>query len=123
MLRRDWIKGTEAAFNGRSGSAGIVSIADVFRPGTPTGTVLDAWQRDAVSTTSGSVEPLPANAPGAQPVLIKGTVLKYGILLYMWRDGTTIASVELVGKAGSLPVPELMTLARRQQSKISGLHG
>ena len=118
LIAKSWISGTEAAFNGRSGSVGVVSIADVFRPSSQIDDILSAWQSDATQITSGAVQKLPSNAVGTRPVLIKGKVVDYGVLLYMWRHGNAIASVEMVGEEAQLDQNKLLDLARRQEAAI-----
>jgi hypothetical protein len=116
-LDADWLGGTESAFNGLS--TGIISVADVFRPGAPVDTVLRAWQDDAQAITGGDRVPLPHNYPGGDPVLISGTVVDYGILIYMWREGRVIATLEVTGKPAKLQRSMLIELARRQEARIS----
>lgn len=115
-LQADWLGGTESAFNGKS--IGIISVADVFRPGAPVNAVLKAWQADAESFTGGTFEPVPKGYPGGDPALISGTVVNYGILIYMWRDSRVIATLEITGKPAQLRLPLLIDLARRQDAGI-----
>lgn len=115
----DWLGGVESAFNGRTPILGIVSVADVFKPGTPVGTVLRAWQEDAERFTAGSTGFLGEGSPGEDPVLIRGTVVNYKVLLYMWSEGRVIATLELIGKPANLRIPLLMSLAERQDARIS----
>jgi hypothetical protein len=116
-LDADWLGGSESAFNGPS--IGIISVADVFRPGTPVDTVLRAWQADAQAFTGGGLEQLPSGVPGGDPALISGTVVNYGVLIFMWRNGRVIATLELTGKPAKLRVPLLMELVRRQEARIT----
>ena len=118
-LRQNWLGGTVAGFNGVSGSRGVISIADVFRTGAPIDDVLKAWQLDAVRTTKGVFERLPSHSPGHHPVLVRGSVLNYEVLLYMWSRKNTIASVEVTGKRGEPTKSFLLTLARRQDAKLT----
>ena len=118
-LRQNWLGGTVAGFNGVSGSRGVISIADVFRAGAPIDDVLKAWQLDAVRTTKGVFERLPSHSPGHHPVLVRGSVLNYEVLLYMWSRKNTIASVEVTGKRGEPTKSFLLTLARRQDAKLT----
>ncbi len=116
-LDADWLGGTESAFNGLS--LGIISVADVFRPGAPVDAVLRAWQDDAQNFTGGNRVPLPPGHPGGDPALISGTVVNYGVLIYMWREGRVIATLELTGKPAKLQRSLLIKLARRQEARIS----
>lgn len=111
VLKRDWLRGAEVAFEPRESGPTIVSIGDAFRPGSPVGAILAAWRADAIRTLSGTALPLPKGAPGTSPALIRGTFTSYGVLLYMWRTGNTIRSVELIGAPGALHVPFLIHLA------------
>ena len=116
-LDADWLGGSESAFNGPS--IGIISVADVFRPGTPVDAVLRAWQDDAQAFTGGGRQQLPSGVPGGDPALISGTVVNYGVLIFMWRNGRVIATLELTGKPAKLRVSLLMELVRRQEARIS----
>jgi hypothetical protein len=118
LLRADWLRGAEAAFSGQGTRPGIVSIGDVFRQGTQVDAILAAWQADARRALSGSGLPLPANAPGTRPALIRGTFAGYAVLLYMWRAGDTIGSVELIGGPTALRTDFLLELAARQQARV-----
>jgi len=84
-LDADWLGGTESAFNGVG--VGIVSVADVFKQGAPVATILRAWQDDAQAFTGGSRQPLPGRALGGDPAFISGTVVNYGVLIYMCAMG------------------------------------
>jgi hypothetical protein len=117
-LRRNWLGGTVAAFNSLKGRSGIISIADVFRPRSAINAVLRAWQRDAVRVTRGAFQRVPARAPGRHPALIRGRILNYEVLVYMWSRGNTIASVELTGKPGDPDRDVVLRLARRQDAKL-----
>jgi hypothetical protein len=116
-LDADWLGGTESAFNGVS--VGIISVADVFRPGAPVDTVLRAWQDDAQAITGGDRVPLSSGYPGGDPALISGMVVNYGVLIYMWREGRVIGTLELTGKPAKLRPSLLIELARRQEARIA----
>jgi hypothetical protein len=116
-LDADWLGGTESAFNGVS--IGIISVADVFRPGAPVDTVLRAWQDDAQAFTGGDRVPLPIDFPGGDPALISGMVVNYGVLIYMWREGRVIGTLELTGKPAKLRPSLLIELVRRQEARIA----
>ena len=117
-LRRYWLGGTVAGFNGVSGSRGVISIADVFRAGVPIDDVLEAWELDAARATKGAFERLPSHSPGHHPAFVRGTVLNYDVLLYMWSRGRTIASVEVTGSRGEPTTSLLLELVRRQDAKL-----
>jgi len=118
-LRQSWLGGTVAAFNAVSGARGVISIADVFRQGAPIAEILRAWQADAARVTHGAFEPLPGRAPGDHPALVRGKILSYEVLVYMWSRGRTIASVEVTGKPGETDRGFLLSLARRQDAKLA----
>src|SRR5439155_14570793 len=80
-LRRNWLGGTVAGFNAVSGSRGVISIADVFRRGAPIDDLLHAWQSDSARTTKGVFESLPSHSPGHHPVIVRGSILNYEVLL------------------------------------------
>ena len=117
-LRRNWLGGTIAAFNSVRGRSGVISITDVFRPRSAINAVLRAWQRDAVRVTRGAFQPVPGNAPGRNSALIRGRILNYEVLVYMWSRGNAIASVEVTGKPGQTDRSFLLRLARRQDAKL-----
>jgi hypothetical protein len=117
-LRRNWLGGTVAAFNSVSGTKGVISIADVFRPQSAINDVLHAWQKDASRVTHGVFERVPSHAPGQHPALIRGKILNYEVLVYMWSRGNAIASVEVTGKPGQTDKGFLLKLARRQDTKL-----
>lgn len=118
-LRRNWLGGVVAAFRDFSGQNSVISIADVFRSPNGIADVLRAWQRDAVQTTHGVLEKLPAGPPGEHPVLVRGSIANYEILIYMWSRGEKIASVELTGRPGAPKRSFLLALARRQDARLS----
>jgi hypothetical protein len=117
-LRRSWIGGQTAAYNGVSVPWGIVSISDVFTPSARMKLILEAWERDLVKISRGKREPLPAGAPGTGGALVRGRLLTYELLIYMWRHGRTISSVDVTGQMGKVPLGLLMKLARRQNARI-----
>jgi len=117
-LHRSWMGGQSAAYNGTSVPWGIVSISDVFKPSARMKLILDAWERDLVKISRGKREPLPRGAPGTGGALVRGRLLTYELLIYMWRHGRTISSVDVTGKMGKVPPGLVMRLARRQDAKI-----
>lgn len=117
-LARSWLGGEEDAYNGVSVPWGVVSISDVFKPTARIDLILAAWEHDLVTITKGKREPLPAGAPGSGGALVRGSLLTYELLIYMWRRGRTIASVDVTGSMGTVPLSLLMKLARRQDAKI-----
>jgi hypothetical protein len=117
-LARSWIGGQSTAYNGVSVPWGIVSISDVFKPTARMGLILSAWERDLLRITRGRLEPLPKSAPGSGGALVRGRLLTYELLIYMWRRGRTIASVDVTGTMGKVPLALLMRLARLQNAKI-----
>jgi len=118
-LARGWIGGLERAYNGVSVPWGIVSLSDVFRASARIDLILGAWERDLVTISKGTRQPLPAKAPGTGGVLVRGKLLTYELLIYMWRHGQAISSVDVTGAQGKVPLSLLMKLARRQDAKIS----
>jgi hypothetical protein len=118
-LRQSWLGGRVAGFNAVSGTDGVISIVDVFRSGTVVPDVLAAWVADAKRVIHGVSEPLPANAPGGHPALIRGKLIRFEVLVYMWSHGRAIASVEVTGLPGHLQQPFLMKLARLQDAKLA----
>jgi hypothetical protein len=121
QIRRNWLGGDETAYNGVSVPWGIVSLADVFRSTVPVATVLRAWQTDAVRISGGSRVPLPlgTGAPGTHGELVRGHIVDYEILTYIWSRGRTIASVDVTGKPGTVPVGLVLRLARAQDARIA----
>jgi hypothetical protein len=117
-LRRSWLGGTIAAYNSVSGRRGVISIADVFRSRSAIDGVLRAWQTDAARATHGAFERVPARAPGHHPALIRGKILSFEVLIYMWSRGNAIASVEVTGEPGQPDRGFLLRLARRQDVKL-----
>jgi hypothetical protein len=117
-LRKSWLGGAEHAFNGTIVRWGVVSLADVFRPSTDVGSILRAWQDDAVSISKGKRAPVPRNAPGKDGALIQGHLLNYELVIYIWRRGRAIASVDVTGPNGSVPVSFVMKLARAQDARV-----
>jgi hypothetical protein len=122
-LSRTWLRGTVHAFNGAAIKGvkvqwGVISIADVFRKSARMKMILDAWERDLVRISKGHREPTPVGAPGAGGALVRGHLLTYELLIYMWRRGNTIASVDVTGPPGSVPLSMLMRLVHRQDSKV-----
>jgi hypothetical protein len=118
QLRKGWLGGAEHAFNGNVVKWGVVSLVDVFRPSTDVGSILRAWQDDAVSISQGKLSPVPRNAPGTGGALIQGHLLNYELVIYVWRRGRAIASVDVTGPNGSVPVSFVMKLARIQDARV-----
>jgi hypothetical protein len=120
-IRKNWLGGEESAYNGVSVPWGIVSLADVFRSASPVASVLGAWQQDAVRISGGTRVSLPlvAGAPGVHGMLVRGHIVDYEILTYIWSRGRTIASVDVTGKPGTVPVALVLRLARAQDAQIA----
>jgi hypothetical protein len=120
-IKHNWLGGEETAYNGISVPWGIVSLADVFRSGAAANEILPAWVKDAVKISAGVriVVPLASGAPGSQGALVRGQLAGYETLIYMWRHGRTIASVDVTGKPGTVPVALAIAFARRQDSQIT----
>jgi hypothetical protein len=121
QIRKNWLGGEEAAYNGVSVPWGIVSLADVFRSSAPVATVLNAWQADAVRISGGRRVSLPlaSGAPGSHGVLVRGHIVDYEILTYIFSEGRTIASVDVTGKPGTVPLGLVLRLARAQDAQIA----
>jgi hypothetical protein len=121
QIRHNWLGGEESAYNGVSVPWGIVSLADVFRSAAPVAGVLRAWQADAVKISGGARVSLPlaVGAPGIHGVLVRGHIVDYEILTYIWSRGRTIASVDVTGKPGTVPVGLVLDLARTQDARIA----
>lgn len=117
-LSRSWLRGAEHAFNGVSVQWGVVSLADIFRESAHMDLILRAWQDDAVRISKGERQPLPSRAPGTGGVLVRGHLLQYELLIYMWRRGSTISSVDVTGAKDTVPVSLVMKLARRQDARV-----
>jgi len=118
LLASKWLAGMQAGFNGVSVPWGIVSTADVFRAST-LASIDRAWHRDLLRVTRGRMQRLPVNAPGRNRALVRGHLQSLETLDYMWQHGRVILSVNLTGKPDTLQLPLLMTLARRQDAKVS----
>jgi hypothetical protein len=120
-IRKNWLGGQENAYNGVSVPWGIVSLADVFRSTSPVASVLSAWQSDAVRISGGVRVSLPLGigAPGVHGMLVRGRIVDYEILTYIWSRGRTIASVDVTGKLGTVPVGLVLRLARAQDARIA----
>jgi len=119
QIRRDWLGGMEAAYNGTSVPWGIVSLADVFRSAARVGPILQAWQGDFVRISGGTRLSLQVGWPGMHGVLIRGHVVTSELLIYIWQRGRTIASVDVTGPSGKVPLALLMKLALAQDARIS----
>jgi hypothetical protein len=118
-LRRSWLGGTVAAYNRIPGTSGVISIADVFRRGAAVDDVLLAWQKDAARTTHGAFKDLPPRSPGHHPAMVRGSIAGFEVLLYMWSQGHTIATIEVTGKPGEPSKSFLLALVRRQDAKLT----
>jgi len=118
-LRRSWLAGAEHAFNGVSVQWGVVSLADVFRTSARMKLILRAWQDDAVRISKGKLQPVPRAAPGADGALVRGHLLNYELLIYMWRRGRTISAVDVTGTPGSVPLSLVIKLARVQDARAA----
>jgi hypothetical protein len=121
VIRHNWLGGEESAYNGISVPWGIVSLADVFRSSSAASAVLPAWVGDSVRIIGGSRVKLPlgSGAPGAQGALVTGKLAGYEALIYMWRRGRTIASVDVTGRPGKVPVALVISFARQQDRRIT----
>jgi hypothetical protein len=121
QIRKNWLGGEESAYNGVSVQWGIVSLADVFRSTAPIASVLSAWQADAVRISGGKRVSLPlvSGAPGSHGVLVRGHIVDYEILTYIWSQGRTIASIDVTGKPGTVPLGLVLRLAREQDARIA----
>jgi hypothetical protein len=118
-LKRSWLNGAELAYQGSSVDRGVISQADVFRTGAQMGMILRAWQRDVVRISHGTRQALPDAAPGTGGALVRGHLLSYELLIYMWRHGRTISSVDVTGAKGTVPVSLVMKLARAQDARAA----
>ena len=118
-LARSWISGAEHAFRGNRIDRGVISQADVFRKGAQMNLILRAWQRDVVRISQGTRQQLPGAAPGTGGALVRGHLLSYELLIYMWRRGRTISSVDVTGVDGTVPVSLVMKLARVQDARMA----
>jgi hypothetical protein len=117
QLKRIWLAGYRTGFNGISVRWGISSTADVFRT-AGLRAVERAWTSDILRAFRGRVKPSPLSAPGTFRLLIQGRVGTAATEFYMWQRGRVLASVDVTGPAGVVPRSLLMTLVRRQDSKI-----
>jgi hypothetical protein len=117
-IRRTWLGGTVAGFNSVSGKSGVISIADVFRSGSRIDAILRAWQADAAHVLHGTRERVPDRSPGTHPALVRGKLLSYQVLVYMWSHGNAIASVEVTGLSADVGRAFLLRLARAQDAKL-----
>jgi hypothetical protein len=122
-LRRSWLNGAELAYRHADTDRGVISQADVFRKSARMDLILRAWQRDVVRISVGARQRVPHAAPGTGGALVRGHLLSYELLIYMWRHGRTIASVDVTGAKGTVSVSLLMKLARAQDARIASLVG
>jgi hypothetical protein len=120
-LKRSWLKGAELAYRGRHVDRGVISQADIFRRGARMDLILGAWQRDALRISKGTRERVPHAAPGTGGALVRGHLFSYELLIYMWRHGRTIASVDVTGAKGTVPVSLVMKYARLQDARVASL--
>jgi len=118
-LARSWVSGAEQAFRGKVVDRGVISQADVFRKGARMNLILHAWLEDFVRVSDGQLQQLPQAAPGTGGVLVRGRLLRYELLIYIWRHGRAISSVDVTGLNGTVPVALVMKLARVQDAHMA----
>ena len=118
-LARSWVSGAEHGFRGKSVDRGVISQADVFRKGARMNLILRAWQQDVLRISDGTREQLPRTAPGTGGALVRGHLFAYELLIYMWRHGRAISSVDVTGLNGTVPVSLVMKLARVQDARMA----
>jgi hypothetical protein len=118
-LARSWIAGAEQSFRAKKVDRGVISQADVFRQGARLDLILRAWQRDVLRISHGTLQDLPTAAPGTGGALMRGHLFAYELLIYMWRHGRAISSVDVTGLNGTVPVSLVMKLARVQDARMA----
>ncbi len=118
-LARSWLAGAEHSFRGKKVDRGVISQADVFRKGAHMDLILRAWQRDVLRISHGTLQQLPPTAPGTGGALVRGHLFAYELLIYMWRHGRAISSVDVTGLNGTVPVSLVMKLARVQDARMA----
>lgn len=120
-----WLAGAQTGFTGSVAVShqAIVSTADVFRT-SEVSRITESWQSRFLRYGRGARLGIPSNAPaGASRFLMRGRMLSHGtkleVILFLWRHDRAVLSVWIIAKPGIPDLSRLMTLARREDAKVT----